>query len=153
MSISMHVIEHPAWIKILVEDVLMPTLTPLAFLGPLGFRYWRPDDPLNVGEHWTVAVYPTPTEVRGQHAADGAVFVAGFRLDIGKIVANMNAVDEVIWNSPQKYTGNLDGPEVSIRGRFAGHLVQIRFFHVPPPDELPAFAINPTTGEAFELSA
>lgn len=147
-----HTVETPAWIKALVED-LTECVTPLGFIGPLGYRYWEPDDPQNPSEAWQVVVYPTPNEVRGTDRNDGAMFVSGFRLDVGRIIGMFCAVDELVWASPAKHSGDLDGPEISLRGRYTSKHVWVRFFSLPPRDEPPAFAVNPTTGTATELPA
>lgn len=147
-----HTVETPAWIKALVED-LAACVMPLGFIGPLGYRYWEPDDPQNQSEAWQLVVYPTPNEIRGSDRNDGAVFVSGFRLDVGRIVGMFCNVDEIVWATPARFSGNLDGPEISLKGRYTTKQIWLRFFHLPPPDESPAFAVNPQTGTATELPA
>lgn len=148
-----HTIETPHWLVSLVEDVLMDAVIPLGFIGPLGYRYWEPDDEGNASNVWQVAVYPTPNEIRGSDRNDGSMFVSGFRLDIGSILKCFHEVEEVVWVSPTKYSGILDGPEISLRGTFTNKQVWLRFYNMPPPDEPPAFAVNPQTAEATELPA
>ncbi len=153
MSFSEHTVETPAWIKALVEDVIQPCVLPLGFMGHLGYRYWGPDDPDNQYEGWQLCVYPTPSEIRGQAADDGGMYVAGFRFDVSRLITGLTDVDDVVWASPARYTSNLDGPEISVRGAFAGKRVWVRFFCMPPPDEPPSFQVDPSTGEATELPA
>ncbi len=153
MSLSEHTIQTPGWISALVEDVLVGCVLPLGFAGPIGYRYWPPDDQTNPSAAWLIVAYPTPSVVRGQDAADGAVFVSGFRFDVATLIKAMGDVSEVVWCSPAGSGNNLDGPEISVRGTFLGKDVWIRFFSLPPPDEPPAYAVDPRTGEATELPA
>lgn len=151
MSMSEHTVATPQWLVTFMDAVVIDCVSPMGFMGQLGYRYWPPDDANNPSSAWLVAVYPTPNEVRGQNRMDGAVFVSGFSLDVGKLIAAMGNVSDVVWNMPAKYNNDLDGPEISVRGTFAGKHVWLRFFHLPPPDEPPAFAVNPLTSEATEL--
>ena len=150
--IAEHTVETPSWLKALVDD-LTECVVPLGFLGQLGYRYWEPDDPANAADAWQVVVYPTPNEVRGSDANDGAVFVSGFRLDVGRIIAMFNATEELVWASPANFSRNLDGPEISLKGRYTTKKVWLRFFSLPPQDEPPAFAVDPVAGVATELPA
>lgn len=150
--IAEHTVETPCWIKALVED-LTDCVTPLGFIGPLGYRYWEPDDPANPADAWQLVVYPTPNEVRGPDANDGAMFVSGFRLDVGRIIGTFCEISEVVWSSPAKHGNNLDGPEISLKGRYTTKTVWLRFFSLPPPDEPPAYAVDPAAGTAVELPA
>lgn len=149
MSFTEHTVITPAWITTLVNDLLVDAFVPLGFIGPLGFRYWAPQE----GGAWEVAVYPLPSEIRGSDKNDGNLFVSGFRLDLMKVLKALTDVEEVAWHSPARYNNDLDGPEISVRARFVGKPVNLRIFHMPPPDEPPAFAYNPQTREALELPA
>jgi len=153
VSVSEHTVQTPDWIKALVENVLIECVTPLGFMGPLGYRYWEPDNNDNAAKCWQVVVFPTPNEVRGQDKLDGAVFVSGFRFDVLRLMGAFSDVEDVVWCSPAKYNGTLDGPELSVRGLFLGKHVWVRFFHLPPPDESPAYAVDPRTNVATELPA
>lgn len=152
MDLAMHTVETPQWIAAFVNEVVIDCVRPLGFIGHLGYRYWSPEDKANPSDAWMIAVYPTPNEVRGLHKNDGALFVSGFALNVGGIISAMTDVAEVVWNSPAKYNNDLDGPEISVRGQFAGKHVWLRFFHMPPPDEPASFAVNPVTSQATELS-
>lgn len=149
-----HTVETPAWIRALVDDI-MECVTPLGFIGPLGYRYQEPAEQKQSDQpdEWQLVVYPTANEIRGSDKNDGALFVSGFRLDVSRMIGFMCSVEEVVWNSPIKYGGDLDGPEISLRGRYTSKQVCIRFFHMPPSDEPPAYAVNPGTGEFTELTA
>lgn len=153
MSIESHTYAQPAWITALVEEVVVPAVTPLGFIGPLGFRFWEPDSPGNPGDAWQIVVFPTANLVCGSHKNDGGTFVAGFRLNIGLILNTIGHVNSVVWNSPASYNGTLDGPEIDIRGKFVGKVIWLRLFSLPPPDEPPAFRVNPQTAEVQELPA
>lgn len=150
--IAEHTVETPSWVKALVED-LADCVTPLGFIGPLGYRYWEPDDPANAAGVWQVVVFPTPNEIRGSDKNDGAMFVSGFRLDVGRIVGMFCDVNELVWASPANFTRQLDGPEISLKGRYTTKTVWVRFFSLPPPDEPPAYAVDQAAGTATELPA
>lgn len=147
--IAEHTVETPPWIKTLVED-LVPCVTPYSFIGPLGYCYTEPAD---ADGPWEVNVYPTPNEFRGCGPHDGAMFTSGFELDVARVLGFMQEVGELVWRSPAKYNGTLDGPEVCLVGRYTTRRVRVRFFSVPPPDEPPAYAIDPATSRATELPA
>ena len=153
MAVVEHVVVTPTWIKVLVDDVLLDAVAPYGFIGPLGYRYTGPGESGNSFDGWTLFVYPVPSEIRGADQLDGAQFVSGFELDISRIIRNMAAIEEVVWRAPAKYNRELDGPEISVRGRFAEKRVWIRFFNLPPSDEPPAFAVDPATGVATALPA
>ena len=153
MAFEVHTIQEPAWLKALVEDVVVDAVVPLGFIGPLGYRYFEPQNPENSFDGWQVVIYPTPNEVRGPVANDGCKYVSGFCLDVGRIIEAMSQVDSVAWNAPVQYNGYLDGPEISVQGQFAGKHIWLRFFQLPPPDEPCFFYINPQTGEVAEKPA
>lgn len=153
VSVEEHTVQEPAWVKALVEGVLLEAFQPLGFIGPLGYRWWEPGSPSNAFEGWQIAVFPTPNEVKGPVAQDGCRYVSGFRLDVGRIIGVMTSVDMLVWAAPAQYNGDLDGPEVSLRGMFVGKRVWLRVFHLPPPDEPTSFYVNPQTGEAWEKTA
>lgn len=153
MTVEQHVVNTPEWIAALVEDVIVPAVVPFSFIGTLGYRYWRPDDPTNEHRAWVLAVYPTSNEIVGPCAGDGATATSGFRLNVAALTGAMTDVESVVWECPARYNGTMDGPEISVRGRYAGNTLVLRFFHLPPPDEPPSFRVNPTTGEVRELPA
>jgi hypothetical protein len=148
MSHLVHVAAEPAWLRALVDDVVIDAVEPLGFIGRLGYRWWEPSSPHNGFAGHQVVVYPTPSEIRGPGVADGCCAVAGFNLDVGKLLATMARVESVVWRSPVRYNGDLDGPELSVQGFFAGRHVLLRFFSRPPPDEPASHFVNPATGEA-----
>lgn len=151
MALEEHTIQEPYWIKALVDDVVIEAMQPHGFIGPLGYRWWEPDSPNNSFAGWQIVVFPTPNEVKGATAHDGSRYVSGFRLDVGRIIQAMGGtVESVVWNAPMQYNGDLDGPELSVQGQFAGRHIWLRFFHIPPPDEPPSFYVNPDSGEAWE---
>lgn len=151
--IEEHIIQEPSWIKTLIEDVVVDAVLPLGFIGPLGYRYWEPGNVNNHFDGWIVAVFPTPNEVKGPCDTDGSRFVAGFHLDLGKIVDVFRPVEELAWRMPVSYNGDLDGPELSVQGQFAGKHVWLRFFHMPPPDEPSSYYVDPVAGRAWAKSA
>ena len=90
MTIEEHVIDKPSWIDALVE-VVLESMIPLGFIGPLGYRWWEPENPNNGYEGWQIIVFPTPNEaVGGKH--DGFKYVSGFQLNMGKILSGFAGV-------------------------------------------------------------
>lgn len=134
----------------MVEDVVLESIAAEGTFGHLGYAWWEPGNPENTFDGWTVIVYPTPAEVKGPHRFDGAKFVSGFALDLGKLVAVFGNVDALIWRSPARYNGNLDGPGVDVQGTFAGKRVRLRVYSLPPSDEECSYYADPTTGRAWE---
>jgi hypothetical protein len=130
-------IADPAWLVALIEDVVHPAVGSADFMGPLGYRYWSPPD---ADGEWRIAVYPTPLQLN-----DNCLCVMGFSLDVWAIQGEIADIEECVWVSPTRHNSDLDGPEVSIRGRFLGHRIWLRFFHIPPPDEAPSYAVDPRT--------
>src|ERR1051326_9637118 len=92
MAIEEHAVAQPPWIESLVA-LVMEAMTPLGFIGPLGYSWWEPGNPDSLFDGWTLVVYPTPNEaIGGEH--DGALFVNGFRLDIAGILRQMQMIEE-----------------------------------------------------------
>lgn len=148
MSFQEYTIQEPLWLKALVEDVVVDAFEPLGFIGPLGYRYWGPGDVQNQFDGWQVCVFPTPVEVRGCHPGDGALGVQGFRLDVAHLIKALGgAIEMLVWHSPTRYNQDLDGPELSVQGQFAGKRVWLRVFNLPPPDEPAACFFDPRTGQ------
>lgn len=139
--------EPPAWLRALVEDVVLEAVTPLGFVGPLGYRWLPPGEPANQYDGWQVCVFPTPNEAAGG-PHDGCKYVDGIEVDLTAVLGALAAVEKVVWHASVRYNGELDGPEVSIRGQFANRRVWLRLFHVPPSDEPAAYLVDQRTGEA-----
>lgn len=144
-------VEAPAFLPALL-DVLLDVVVPEGFMGPLGYRWWGPDSPGVSYPGWTVVVYPTPHELRGG-ANDGATGVTGFNLNVAALVAAFGSLEKLDWHAPVQYNGDLDGPEISIKGRFAGKPVWLRVFHLPPSDEPASIVIDPVRQRAWEKPA
>lgn len=153
MSFEVHTILEPLWLRSFIEDVVIDAVTPLGFIGPLGYRWWEPGNSANPFDGWQIVVYPTPNEVRGPVVHDGCKYVSGFRLNVGHIIGVMTTVEAVVWNAPVQYNGDLDGPEVGVQGMYAGKHVWLRFFQMPPPDEPCSFFVDPATGQTIEKPA
>lgn len=147
--IEEHVVDEPSWIKTLVEDIVLSSVLPYGFIGQLGYQYWEPGNINNVFDGWMVAVFPTPNEVRGACGVDGCRYVSGFELDLGKIVQSFCPLESLAWRMPASYNGDLDGPELSVQGHFAGKHVWLRFFHVPPTDEPSRYYVDPVKGAVW----
>lgn len=148
MTIEEHVINSPEWIDTLVNKVL-DAMTPLGFIGPLGYRWWEPDNLNNGYDGWQIVTFPTPNEaIGGKH--DGCKYVSGFYLDIRQVLDVFTSVKAVAWSNPTQYNGDLDGPEFYIQGQYEGKDVWLRVFNVPPQDEPCSYAVNLETGDATE---
>lgn len=141
----------PAWVDALVE-VVRGAMTPLGFIGYLGYRVWEPDARYNQNpDGWTVVVFPTPYEWSGG-AGDGGRGVSGFRLDVVPLLDAFTEVRQMAWSSPAQYNGDMDGPELTLTGTFLGKHVLLRVFNLPPPDEPTAFVYDPHKGEVWTRS-
>lgn len=151
MSFEVHTIQEPLWIKSLIEDVIIDSITPYEFIGPLGYRWLELDNPTNIFNGWQIIVFPTPNEIRGPVAYDGYKQVSGFSLNITHIISVMTNVESIIWNAPASYNGDLTGPEISLQGSFAGRHIWLRFFALPPSDEPCSHYIDPSTGKVVKI--
>ncbi len=145
---SLSSVETPAFIPALL-DVLLTAVVPDGVIGPLGYRWWGPDTPGSSYAGWTVVVYPTPHELRGG-ANDGAKGSAGFTLNLAVILGAFSGLEMLDWHAPVQYNGDLDGPEISVKGQFAGKSVWLRVFHLPPHDEPASVVIDPIARRAWE---
>lgn len=147
--ISLAQVEHPPFLGALME-VVINAMTPVeGFIGPLGYRWWGPETPGSAYPGWTVATYPTPFELRGG-VNDGARGVTGFTLNVAAIVGAFSTLENLDWQAPVQYNGDLDGPEISIKGQFAGKSVWLRIFHLPPHDEPVSLVVDPVRKTAWE---
>ena len=146
--LSVAAVETPAFIPALL-DVLAAAMTPEGVMGPIGYQWWGPDSPGSGFDGWTVVAYPTPHELCGG-ANDGARGSSGFSLDVAKVVAAFASLAALDWHTPVQYNGELDGPEIGIKGQFAGKSVWLRVFHLPPSDEKASIVIDPVRMRAWE---
>lgn len=146
--LSLAAVETPGFLPALM-DVLLAAITPEGLLGPIGFRWWGPDDSGSAFNGWTVAAYPTPHEVSGG-PNDGARGCTGFQLNIAVIVGAFSSLEKLDWAAPGHYNGDLDGPEISVKGTFAGKPVWLRVFSLPPLDEPASIVIDPIRHRAWE---
>jgi hypothetical protein len=135
-----------------MDDVVTDCITPLGFIGHITFRYWAPDDLRNPSKDWLIVAYPAANTIRGPHAHDGATYITGFYFDVYLLIEEFTEIHEIQWRSPVIASGSLDGPELTVRGVYQGQSVQLRFFHLPPPDEAPGYAVNPATDEVQRIS-
>jgi hypothetical protein len=140
--------ETPEWLIKLFQDV-GGLITPLGFIGELGFRYLSPADPANTTTRWLLAAYLIPHELAGgKH--DGSSVVAGFSLSITELSKLFVEVSSVTWRVPRFYTDGLSGPEVWLEGAYEGEkadlmFVQLHIYSDPPHDETPAVVLNTHT--------
>lgn len=141
----------PEWLRELFERV-GTLVTPLGFIGELGFRYLEPDNPANTTNRWLLAAYLVPHELAGgKH--DGSSVVAGFSLSLTELSKLFLNVTSVVWKVPRAYTDGLAGPEIWLEGVYnAGTqekewlpAVQLHIYSDPPSDEKPAVVLNTYT--------
>jgi hypothetical protein len=146
--VSEHAVIVPPWIAALV-DVVVSAMTPLGFIGRLGYRWWEPENENNDRDCWQVYVFPTTAVCKGG-PNDGLEFTSGFTLDVSKLTDAVNHISEMAWHAPCQYTNDLDGPEFRIQGQFAGKEVRLRVFTLPPGDEPVSCSVDYSTGEVEE---
>jgi hypothetical protein len=145
-------IESPLWLKTLVEEVIMPAIAPLSFMGPLGYRCVEPDALKTGFNGWQVAVFPLSNRIVGANVNDGALAVSGFQLDVLRLTNNMRNLSRFEWRMPMSYSGDLDGPALLLEGEFLSRRLELTIFNLPPADEAPAFTINPVTKEIKKVA-
>jgi hypothetical protein len=117
----------PFWLNELF-DAIAEGLTPDSLMGPLGFRWLEEEG------FWEIDAYPTPVELVGG-AADGAVVAPGFTLDLERLRAAFDQIDDLGWNALGWPDG--DGPFVWVEGAFQGHSVFLRILAEAPEGEEP----------------
>lgn len=134
--------------KALVERVV-EAIQPLNPMGRIGYRWVEPNAPSNLNSWWLVAIYPTPNEAKtGPH--EGQKVYPGFHLNLSAILPSFSQGVELVWRAPTIYNGNLDGPEVSLKGTFAGNEVWLRIFSLPPDDEAATLIVDLASGDCWE---
>ena len=148
MTVVEHSVQIPAWLEALL-DAVAACLEPLNLMGPLGYQVKHPDHTANEFDGWQLDIYSTPNEIhRGED--DGAILYPGFRLHLTPLLETFSSVEGVVWENPTAYTGELDGPHVSIVGTFVGEPVCVRIFNWPPSDEEASLLVDPASGEIRE---
>jgi hypothetical protein len=144
-------VSAPSWIRALAERCC-GAIEPDAVFGGLGCRYYIPDSVNNPSPTWQLIMYPSPNEAFGGKA-DGKKMFVGFVLDIADLIAAFSRVDELVWESPLRFKGNLDGPNLQIGGEYAGYPVRLSLYSVPPSNEDAALQVNVHTGEFWTKEA
>ena len=149
-NLAIHTVREPGWIIPFVKRYRQ-SLRPLAPIGGIGYRWLEPHSPNNPTDWHVLSLFPAPNEVYGgKH--DGRKTVAGFEINVTKMIALYCTVEALCWHSPVRYNGDLDSPSVTIRGLSDGMPVWLRLFSVPPPDEAVALQIDASTGEHWSKS-
>jgi hypothetical protein len=149
--IETHTVQDPLWLQALIELVDRCTI-PLNLMGPLGYRWLEPGSLNNPNPFWIIGVYPTPSEAYGG-CHDGEKLYPGFTVNVGRLINGFSELEDLVWNNPTVYDGDLDGPEIAIKGYFTDVLVLLRIFHIPPSDEDPTLVVNLANGDWCEKSA
>jgi hypothetical protein len=148
-AIEQHDVVEPRWVGALVEvcesgfQVESPT-------GELGYRWYPPGTSDKHDPHWTVVVYPLPTEAYGG-AVDGASLRVGLSVSITPIFEAFETVSAQFWFEPAFHEGAYDGPELTLFGRFLGHEVRLRLLAQADDLEPPVSQVNVHTGEHWAL--
>ncbi len=132
-------------------DLLVASVQPLNLMGQMGYRYLEPGTLQNPTDYWVFAVYPTPNEAFGGYH-DGGLVYPGFSLDLGHFLEGFGATEDLVWHAPAVYNGELDGPEVSLKGSFTGRRVWVRVFAQPPSDVMPSLVVDLANGNCWEKS-
>ena len=145
MAIFVHEVRYPAWIQALVDEVVLPAVLPQTFIGELGYRFWVPESQED-GATWLIHVYPMPIELRGQQY-DGQRATSGFSLDVGKIVARFDRLDDMAWCSPPFTNAAVVPPRMDFTGMFLGNPVELRITAIAPPDANPTHVMDVQTGK------
>src|SRR4051812_22345516 len=128
MAVEEHVVTPPAWMVALVEEVVLPAVTPTGAMGCLGYRWGGPAAAGNVFAGWQVAVYPLAAEIKAPGKYDGALMISGFSLDLHRIMTAFMAVESVVWQAVAQYNGPLEGPCLDVQGTFLGERLLLRVF-------------------------
>lgn len=149
VNIETHTVQEPAWLQALTAR-LVEAIDPINLMGPLGYRWFDPQTSINPTDWWVVAAYPTPNEAGGGGPYDGELLFPGFKLDVAFLLQAFSGLEVLEWKSPTLYNGDLDGPEVSIKGSFAGEQVWLRVFSLPPSDEEPSLTVDLASGDWCE---
>jgi len=148
MEVEEHVAEEPQWLKTLMARIV-DAVEPLNLMGSFGYRWLQPETLENPSVAWIMVVFPTPNEAYGG-SDDGRLLYPGFNLDIGFLLDGFSAVGDLKWNNPTIYNGELDGPNISIQGFFAGYPVWLQIFHLPPTDQEPTLVVDLASGDWWE---
>lgn len=130
-------------------DLLVESVQPLNLMGQMGYRYLEPGTIQNPTDYWVLAVYPIPNEAFGG-CHDGGLVYPGFSLDLGHFLEGFQGVEVLAWHAPSVYNGELDGPEVSVKGSFTGKRVWVRVFAHPPSDVSPSLVVDLANGNYWE---
>ncbi len=128
--------QTPSWMESLLEVVAAGTEAQAPSFS-MGYRHDEEDG------LWEVVVYPIPVQLVGG-AEDGTVVSPGFSLDLEQARAAFEQVAGMQWSVHY----HLDGPEISIEGRYQGHEVVLRILAEAPEDEEPGMALD--LGDAAE---
>jgi len=124
----------PEVLESLVDDVAA-NMEAHSAMGPLGFRYCEEEGV------WEIAVYPTPVELVGG-AVDGEVVSPGFTLDLDGLKSAFEQIDSFHWTAHGFGPNDLEGPNISIEGRYRGRAVYLRVLAYAPEDEEPGMKFD-----------
>ncbi len=138
----------PVWVGEFVKKV-WDCMTPLAFIGEIGFSYLEPEHLENHSNSWVVGVYVIPHELVGGDK-DGAKAIAGFRLDTLKLQAVFSGWPSACeWVNNRRH--NLRGPYYSFNGNYDNGSetvsMALRVFSEASSDAQPRLQLNPKTNK------
>lgn len=124
----------PSWLETLV-DIVANCMEAHSPMGPLEYRY-------HTEEAFTeLIVYPTPVELVGG-AEDGAIVIPGFTLDLEALLSAFEPVEVVSWQAQGMGPYDLEGPHLSVEGRYQGHSVWLRVLAGPPQETEPGLRLD-----------
>lgn len=126
--------QPPTWLETLV-DIISNCIEPHSPMGPLEYGYLLEEDIIEL------IVYPTPVELVGG-AADGAVVVPGFSLDLQALQSAFERVEAVHWQAHDMGPHDFDGPHLSVEGLYEGHSVWLRLLSEPPEETEPGLRLD-----------
>jgi len=134
----------PTWLNDLIRTVA-DLISPMGFIGQLGFRYLPPEAEKNTTKRWLIAVYIVPHELIGGKN-DGAKTVSGFCLSLKKLLDLFDDITLLEWRVPRSYSDGLAGPEIWLEGYYMGtNPVQLHIYADSPADENPELTLDVST--------
>jgi len=138
-------VHPPNWLETLV-DIVANCIEAHNAMGPLEYRYSLEE------EITELIVYPTPVELVGG-AVDGAIVVPGFSLDVLTLQSAFEPVEAVSWQAHGLGPHDLEGPHLSVEGRYQGHAVWLRVLAEPPQETAPGLRLDTSGTEPDSLGA
>lgn len=138
-------VHPPSWLETLV-DIVANCIEAHNAMGSLEYRYSLDEDLTEL------IVYPAPVELVGG-AVDGAIVVPGFSLDVLALQSVFEPVEAVSWQAHGLGPHDLEGPHLSVEGRYQGHAVWLQVLAEPPQETEPGLRLDTSGTEPDSLGA